>query len=181
MSARDQRHRAGFSALELIVASTLMILALLLAAALLSEAGAQMAWDRKKLADPVVELVFEQFRVDVRGSSAALGDELWNYGRLELIGHFTGADVTYELDDQSLLRRVGAPGEKAAARPVLGNVKLFRWRRSSVERALEIEVGFSRTADLTARRDPTLREAREPIEERRAIVVALRRQTSSWY
>ncbi|MEM8996376.1 MAG: hypothetical protein AAGF23_16435, partial [Acidobacteriota bacterium] len=130
------------------------------ASRLVLDAQASIAHSGRRFLDMSVDLAFDQLRHDVRSSDgfgipAGMGG-LWVRGeRLTLVGHISGDTVIYELRDGELLRH-SVPlqvGQPTATRPVLRDVRVFRYRSvpTTGRPSLEVEVTHFETAPLTAR------------------------------
>ncbi|MEM1181055.1 MAG: prepilin-type N-terminal cleavage/methylation domain-containing protein [Acidobacteriota bacterium] len=150
----------GFSLVELLVASVLLLAALAIASRLVLDAQASIAHSGRRVLDMSVDQAFDQLRYDVRSSNAFLLpsglDDLWVRDEpLQLSGHFSGESVTYELLDGELLRHSVPPGPGATTttRPLLRNVRLFRYRTvdGTGRPSIEVEVTYSEAGPLTAR------------------------------
>ena len=144
--AARRRGERGFTVPELVVATLVLLLALLLAADLLDESGRLLHHSVRRARDGNPLLAAELLRNDILGAHrpAATGGD-WVRLPLDLVVPDVGL-VTWRRDGLELVRGVAGAGE----RRLLGGVYAFRWRTLPVARgqdpAVEVEVEL-RTAD----------------------------------
>ncbi len=166
------RRCAGFTVLEMMVAMTVSLVAMAIAAELVLEAQRRIAHSGRRNLDMSVDLAFEQMRLDLRGSYGFVMPEdgisgVFNDGEvepLELRGHFSGKTIVYELVKRELRRVVyqGAGYTPESQRVVLQEVSLFRWRDRPDAQVLEILISHRETADMTGLVAAGQRERLEP-------------------
>ena len=166
------RQVAGFTVLELMVAMTVSLVAMAIAAELVLEAQRRIAHSGRRNLDMSVDLAFEQIRLDLRGSygfQMPVGgiSGVFNDGEeepLELKGHFSGKTIVYELVKRELRRVVyqGTGYTPESHRVVLKEVSLFRWRDHPDAQVLEILISHEETADMTGLVAAGQREVLEP-------------------
>lgn len=176
MQARKKRQAAGFSVLELVVATLVLLVSTLLAAKLLQDVGMQIAWSGRQALEVSPNLALEQIRTDLRGSqgtSDSLG--MWQSAPLAVQASSTGYAIVYELVGDELLRRATSPSGRKTERVVLDKVVDLRYRIN--HGAVEVEIEFLRM-QAPLRRDTAagMREIEEPDHRKMSIVVGPRRQ-----
>jgi hypothetical protein len=126
------RRQAGFTALELLASTLILMLVMLIAIQMLGEAGRLLSSAQVELGEPSMELTRQWLRRDVQGASALGGLAFQaSSGALELRGHPDGT-LVYEKVGRDLERVVlGPSGEQLGRRIVLRRVSLWRWRTLS--------------------------------------------------
>lgn len=172
---RPRRRAGGFSVLELVVASLVLLVAVALAARLLQDVGMQIAWSGRKTLEVSPNLALEQLRTDLRGSfgtADSLG--MWQGAPLAVQGSSTGYGIVYLIEDGQLLRRTTDPSGKVEQRLVLDKVVDLRYRIN--RNAVEIELEFLRMQP-PLRRDTAagMRELVSPERRKMSIMVGPRR------
>lgn len=172
-----RREAAGFTLLELVVATGLTLLALAVAARLLGESHRMLALAAHEQLDPVAGLALAQLRADLQGAGAVAGapyPRLEAAGPLVLLGHPAGT-IRYELGGGDLVRTLlDAAGRPQGRRVVLRGATAWSWAQPSPG-LVAVEIGFPRHAT------PLIHAAAGPLpvrhpsrEERLAVTVALR-------
>lgn len=141
MRARRQR---GFTLIELVVATAVMMLGLWLAADLLSESAKRLAVAGREMRQPLGTLTERLLRRDLQ---AAIGggstDPTWSSAELGLVRP-DGETIVYFLDAGELVRVAFDPaGGERGRRAVLRDVVDWRWR-SAGEGLLEVELAWRR-------------------------------------
>ncbi|MEM6796676.1 MAG: hypothetical protein AAF725_22075 [Acidobacteriota bacterium] len=153
--------RGGFSIPEILIASSLLLLALGLAFQLIAGSQAMMANSGQRQIDMSVELALNQLRADVRNSRNYLTPTGWagswiSSEPLRLVRDSSGGSIAYQLVRGELSRITYAPGQlnPESQRLVLDNVESFRWRGlTGLSRsAVQIEIRHRETAPLSRRR-----------------------------
>jgi hypothetical protein len=131
------RTEAGFTLLELAIATIVLLLAVLLAADLLSESGRLLHHSVRRARDPYTLLGAELLRNDLRGALPPASDfGLWTSEPLPLQTP-TGLVVWMRGDEGELLRVRG----DGTAFTYLREVRSFRWR-SLAGNGVEVWVQF---------------------------------------
>lgn len=169
--------RRGFSVLEVLVASSILLLALLLAARLLEDVGMQMAWSGRRALELSPSLALEQIRTDLRGSyGAPTGLGLWLPAPLAIDGSASGYAIVYLVDQGRLVRRTTDPDGREEERVVLDRVVDLRYRDNWG--AIEVEIEYLRMRPPT-RRDSAagMKESGPPDHQRMSILISPRRQS----
>jgi prepilin-type N-terminal cleavage/methylation domain-containing protein len=119
---------SGFSLVELVIATLLLLVVLLLATQLLLEGQLLLKRSSAEQINPVPALIAAQLRADIQtargvGSFAPLG----SYDRLELF-RFPEGRLRYELVDENLERTVwDGEGNLVGTRVVAHDVRRFVW------------------------------------------------------
>jgi hypothetical protein len=168
------RGEAGFTLVELAVATAVMLLALLLACDLLEESGKLLHHSARRARDPLPLLATELLRNDLRAaqpppfSSPGLG---WDHGPLDLAVP-TGW-VSWYVKGGALVR-----SDLTDARTMTRGVAGWGWR--ALPGAFEVELILRTSGDWLSqtRRGPPRPDAGR--EERIVIVVAGRGGRSEW-
>jgi hypothetical protein len=171
---RGQRAgEAGFTLIELAVATVVMLLALLLACDLLDESGRLLAHSARRARDAQPLLATELLRNDLRAALPVVPPGLWSSDALELDRPTFGA-ATWQLAGD-VLERIAAEG----GQPLLRGVAGWRWRAlpgGAVE--VEIRLRASGTWLSQARQGPP--RADPGGEERILLLVAPRGGLTEW-
>jgi prepilin-type N-terminal cleavage/methylation domain-containing protein len=172
---RRRRRAAGFSLVELVVATALVALALALAARLLAETQRRYAAAAREQLDPDPAVALAMLRADAQSAAGAAGVFAPGHespGPLELVGHPAGT-VRWEIAGGDLVRSVLDP----AGRPQ-GRLLLLRdagyWGWSEERGLLTARVGYRR------HRAPQLRAAGSARPERAPETVELATLTVAW-
>ena len=155
------RHaEAGFTLVELLVACTVMLVALLLAAQLLEESGRILAHSVPRERDPWAPLTREWLHDDLRAASPpAAGMGVPQHGPL-LLDLSSGTEVVWQRLGTTLVRaEVGG-----STRTLLQQVDGFRWRLVS-DRVVEVEVRFRRGGSFLRNLAGSLPQPDQPREE----------------
>ena len=114
----------GFTLLELVIASTILMLALLLASGLLVESARVFASAARELREPDDALALRQLAEDLRAAAPVFGGSA---DRIDAVG--IERTVRWELVGERLDRRLfDASGADLGARPMLDQVVTFRWQ-----------------------------------------------------
>lgn len=122
MSAR-RRREAGFTLVELAVATAVLLLAVLLACQLLDESGRLLQHSVRRALDPSDLIAAELLRNDLRGSAPpGVTDPQFVHWQLELATE-DGRVVWMRSDDGVLVRRAGG-----VEHGYVQGVRSFRWR-----------------------------------------------------
>lgn len=175
------RRAAGFSVLEMVVAATILGVAMLISARLLQDVGMQISWSGRKTLELSPSLALEQLRTDLRNSRGA-GDAFggWQSPPLAVQFSSTGYTIVYDIEDRKLLRRTLAPSGRRTERVVLDQVVELRYRTTND--AVEIEVEFLRMQPPLRRDDAAgMREAGSPERHKMGIVVLPRRMDTETF
>ena len=121
--SRARRSEAGFTLLELAVATVVLMVAIFIASEMLDQSGRLLQHSVRRAQDPYTLLARELLRNDVRGAWAPpTCDGFPQHGRLELRNRLGGAD--WELDGSGRLLRTEVGG---TAHAYLGGVRRFTW------------------------------------------------------
>lgn len=153
------RHQGGFALIEMLVATIILMLVMLIAIQMLAQAGRLLASTQVELAEPSVDLATQWLRRDVQGASE-LGHVtfLATPGPLELWGHQEGI-LRYEKVGGNLDRvLVATDGEEIGRRTVLRRVSGWRWRALN-SGLVEVEVVYQRRV-----RSHSTRRGGSPVE-----------------
>ena len=153
------RRQGGFSLIELLLSTTILMLVLLIALQMLAEAGRLLSSAQVELAGSPVKLVTQWLRRDVQGASE-LGRLvlLTTTGPLELRGHQEGT-LRYERVGADLDRVIVATGGKEIGRrTVLRGVSGWQWRALSPG-LVEVEIVYQRRV-----RSVSTRRGGSPVE-----------------
>lgn len=171
-----RKGEAGFSLVELLVASVLVLLALALAAQLLLESQFTYALAGREARDPMPGRALAQLRADVLGSSGVASPSLplglGSTGALTLTGHPAGT-VRWERDGAALLRTLLDPGSGKVIQRRRWLRPLTTWRWSRAGSLLTIEVGYRRHMRTRVATSHRLGTAAS-LEERASLVLAQR-------
>lgn len=185
--------RAGFSLVELVVASLVLSVALLLATQILRDSHRFSTLAQDELVRPDSGVATARLRADVRGARSFRGRALLSplssneqaprssqpqlvsgAFQLELRG---GADqgrgmVSYRLEQGQLIRRsVDRSGAQLSAGVALSGVRSFRWRRMNARLLrIELEVGPAGRPSTPGSR---------PVTQKLTLFTALRNVPSS--
>lgn len=136
--------QGGFTVIELLVSTTLLMLVMLIALQMLAEAGRLLSSAQVELAEPSERITTQWLRRDVQGASG-LGRVVFlpTPDPLELRGHQEGI-VRYEKVGSDLDRVIVAPdGEEIGRRTVLRRVAVWRWRALN-SGLVEVEIVYQR-------------------------------------
>ena len=173
-SDRWRYSSGGFSLLELVVATLLLSLVMLIASQVLLDTQRFAALAQQELTPPDAGLALLRLRGDARASNSIRTRTREGQRRLELTG---AADrgrgkILYFLDDEELIREVvDRSGSGISRGTLLRGVEYFRWRR--IDRGLlEIELQTRPVGTVGA---PTTNAA----ASHRWLRVALRNRTTS--
>jgi hypothetical protein len=179
------RHRpggpdqAGFSLLEMLVATVVLMVALLIACDLLDESARVLHHSGRRARDPWPLLGSELLRNDLRAAlPPALGWEEeeendWLFGPLALELPGVG-DVTWQVVDAAL-HRVHPAGDRV----VLQGVLEWRWRPQRAD-ALEVELTVRRSDDWVSHAGRVRPRIDSGRRERLRFLVTSRGGTESW-
>ena len=174
----------GFTLLELLVAASVMVVALALTLDLVSRAQQQIDHAGARALDLPVELVFDRLRRDVRTSRSVEAGlsmpGLWSRDPLVTSGR-AGGDVAYALVGGELVRHPVGATDPADRVRVLADVRGLRWRRieGTARASVEIEVTFGEAGALTARAGAARAGVGRVRTER--LVVTPRDLVASWW
>lgn len=123
----------GFTLLEAVVSTTLMLgVLLMISLSLIDEAGRRVAYSGVRANEPDTASILNRMRADVQGSMAIVVPAdydpyaFWYEGPLVASEHWSGASVGYGLSEGTLFRVVIDAGG-AETTPVLVGVEAFRW------------------------------------------------------
>ncbi|MCG8456971.1 MAG: prepilin-type N-terminal cleavage/methylation domain-containing protein [Holophagales bacterium] len=190
LSALRRRSRAGraFTLLEMFVALAILALVFMITWRVVLDSQARLSHSSRVNFEMPVDQIFTQIRLDVRGSrgfTSPFMADVWEYGPLELFGHFTGEVVRYEKVDRVLRRAVYVPGalDARAERVMLDNVRAFRWRRlgGTGKATVEVEVTYEEVPPLTGRRAAGQLEGEPLTRVRRVVAMPRDVQLSRWW
>ena len=172
-AARPSR-QAGFTVVELAVATAILLLAVLLACDLLDESARLLAHSARRAQDSSTLLAGELLRNDIRGSVAAPGsDGLWQHEPLVLVVPGPGA-VLWSFRD-GVLYRASGDLERALLRPV----EAFRWRDAGPG-VVEVEVTLGRSGAWAGSLAGSLPRGDRRAAERLHVVVASGPGRAGW-
>ena len=148
-AVRGHRSAAGFTLVELLVATLISVLALGIAARLMMASQRMFALAGREQLDPVAAYALGQLRADAQSASGVTGAPapgLPTSGPLVLLGLPAGT-VVYVVQDGDLARLIydggGHPGPR---RTLLRGVSSWLWRETVPGRLLTIELSFRRHA-----------------------------------
>lgn len=165
-------HRqSGFTALEILISTLVLMLVMLIAIQMLGESGRLLSSAQVELGEPSMELTRQWLRRDVQGASA-LGSVAFQMssGPLELRGHPDGI-LRYERSGADLVRVIlDADGEESGRRTMLRNVSNWSWRTLNAS-LVEVQIVYvrrERTVLIKAGGSPVVREA---MTERRSFAL----------
>lgn len=162
-----QCREAGFTVIELLVSTVVLMLVMLIAVQMLAEAGRLLASAQVELAEPSVNLTTRWLRRDVQGAST-LGQTafLATHDPLELRGHREGI-LRYERVGSDLDRViVAADGTEIGRRTLLRGVSDWRWRTLNAG-LVEVEIVYERRVPANStRRGGSPIETRTRVEQR---------------
>jgi hypothetical protein len=176
MRARPQ---AGFTLLELVISTTVLMVVMLFALQMLGEAGKLYSNAQVEFAEPSLDLTTRWLRRDSQGASElALVPHEATPDPLELWGNVEGL-IRYEKVGDSLERVIlGMEGEEIGRRTMLRGVVRWQWRAVAAG-LVEIELIYQhRVAPPTTRHGGPPVELALVSEKRRFALRGLPR--SSW-
>jgi prepilin-type N-terminal cleavage/methylation domain-containing protein len=171
---RASAANAGFTLIELAVATAVMLVALLIACDLLQESGKLLHHSARRARDPLPLLATELLRNDLRASvPIPFADGLWNTGDPLPLQLPTGP-VVWLVKDGELIR-----GELVDVRKLLRNVTLWRWR-ALPGGVIEVEMSQRAAGGWLTHSGPGLPRLDPGREERIVILVAGRGGLGEW-
>lgn len=138
------RRQRGFTLIEMLVSTVILMFVMLLALQMLAEAGRLLSTAQVEIAQPSIKLATRWLRRDIQGASG-LGRLafLATSGPLELSGHREGI-LRYELAGANLDRVIVATGGRVIGRrTVLREVLGWRWRALN-SGLVEVEIVYQR-------------------------------------
>ena len=165
---RDGRRRSGeggFTLVELVVATAVLLLGLLLACDLLDESARLLHHSVRRAHDPATLHAGELLRNDLRGSSVVPASDGWVVGELVTVAPPTGAVVWRQAGDE-LRRRAGGH-----ERVLLRRVRSFRWRDVGLG-LVEVELELDRSGGWASPLAGALPHADAGGRERLRLVIA---------
>lgn len=173
---REGLSGGGFSLLEIIVATAVLLLGILLASDLMLRS--QIVANRvvAELRDPQPAYAATRLRHDLEGAAAApAGLFGWQSGRMAVVTG-EGERVGWEVVGTTLHRQqLDGAGRVLVAQAVLQDIVGWRWRRTA-PRLMDVEIRFrSRDASGTVLVGAPRTWRAAPIEKRRLLRVAIRR------
>ena len=118
-----RRGEAGFTLIELAVATIVLLLAVLLACDLLAESGRMLHHSVRRARDPYPLLAAELLRNDLRAARRP-GVIDWEFTHSELVLSVGGEAVVWKRSGDGYLTRVADGVERA----YIQDVRSFRWR-----------------------------------------------------
>lgn len=130
----------GTTLIEVLVALVLLTIFLPLAFQLLLEVAKVQAQSVRRARQPYSAAATALLRDDLRRARATGASELWTSAPLP-IERLDGRTVIWQLDDHRLVR--AAAGSLPAARRLLADVGVWRWRRHP-SGLVEVEIGVRR-------------------------------------
>jgi hypothetical protein len=171
--ARPSKTRdcAGFSLIELVVASAVLMILALVLADLLTMAGDRISDAAAEIVAPSDRLALSLLSSDLRRATYVASSPSWSSDELRL--RHGNLAVTYRWVDDQLLRGVARGSEEARYSVVLPAIRRWQWRTHS--RA--VELSWTRST-----RAPNLRGYR-PADRLAPTTVRIARrnlQRSSW-
>ncbi len=153
------RRQVGFTVIELLISTAILMLVMLIAFQMLAEAGRLLSSAQVEFAGSSMQLTTQWLRRDVQGASelGSLAD-LPTPGPLELRGHREGT-LRYERVGTNLDRViVGPDGEEIGRRTVLRGVSGWQWRSLSPG-LVEVQIEYRRRV-----RSRSTRRGGSPVE-----------------
>lgn len=157
----DHLREMGFTVVELLVAMTLALLGLALAAQLLLESQHTYALAGREARNPLVGYAVAQLRNDIRRSAVASGDG----ASLVLSGHPAGA-IRWEAQGERLVRSVVDAEGRIRRRTVLRSLSRWSWNRQrgpDGNDLVHVDLGYRRHSTALLVTSPRL--PRDRLEE----------------
>ena len=133
-SIAGSRREAGFTLIELVVATLVLLLGVVLACDLLDESGRVLHHSVRRARDPWTLLGAELLRNDLRSADPARVSG----SPSELVVQTADGEVTWMRQGRELVRSV----EGGSTYVLLHEVRDFGWRRLPGSRAVEVRVRF---------------------------------------
>ena len=129
MRVSGNRQR-GFTLIEMVVTTGVLVVAIVLASQVLLEAQLEMNLRTAESSDPNLRFASERLRRDIESATGVAGlDNEWRQGALSL-SFSNGRRVRWSFDGVDLLRIVEDPAMEEEVRiVVLREVVSWRWRR----------------------------------------------------
>jgi hypothetical protein len=119
----NERRKAGFTIVELVITLAVLMVAMMIASGLLLEAIRIFSASGREQREPSSELALRLLREDIR-TSAPITDG----GGTSLVCRRPDRTDIWELAGDRLMRRgVGPLGEDLGSRPMLDRVQVFSW------------------------------------------------------
>ncbi len=156
------RRQVGFTVIELLISTAILMLVMLIAFQMLAEAGRLLSSAQVEFAGSSMQLTTQWLRRDVQGASE-LGSLalLPTPGPLELRGHREGT-LRYERVGTNLDRViVGPDGEEIGRRTVLRGVSGWQWRSLNSGGLVEVQIEYRRRV-----RSRSTRRGGSPVESK---------------
>jgi hypothetical protein len=132
-----RRSEAGFTLLELAVATLVLMVAIFIASEMLDQSGRLLQHSVRRAQDPYTLLARELLRNDIRGSSSAHSVVVSGASRPALALDNPGGAVTWIADDRGRLLRAPSGGP---TRVYLSNVQSFAFAFYPAPRGMLVEV-----------------------------------------
>lgn len=121
---------SGFSVVELLISTAVMMVVMALATGLLLESQIQIARLQAEMRNPLPRYAVERLRHDLEGAAAVPALlEGWRAGRLTVVGD-DGTQIVWLSTGGELHRiLVAGDGTELSRQRILGDVTSWRWRR----------------------------------------------------
>ncbi len=170
MSARRkvQGGQAGFTLVELVVATAVLLFAVLLACELFDESGRLLHHSVRRALDPSDLIAAELLRNDLRGSAApGIVALRFEHSELELLTEADGKVVWMRSDDGVLVRQAGG-----VEHGYVQGVRSFRWR--PLGDAVEVWVEYRASSPYLRQLAGSLPKSDPGVDEEIHLVVVTR-------
>jgi hypothetical protein len=163
--------QAGFTVLELLESTLVLMLVMLIANQMMGEAGRLLSSAQVELGEPSMELARQWLRRDVQGASALGGLAFQaSSGPLELRGHRDGT-LLYEKAGSDLDRVIlGPDGKELGRRTMMRHVSIWRWRSLNAG-LVEVQIVYARRERTALTQAGGARVETEAMTERRSFAL----------